>query len=227
MQKKVAIISGASGNLGRAVVQYFLEKNYHVIGLVHTLSENAPTDILYQEVAVDLLNDVQVKESINQIQQQHGQIDVVVLTAGGFAMGDIANTSIQDIQYQYQLNFETAYNLAHPTLMQMQQQKNGRIFFIGSGAGMDTRKGKGVTAYSLSKSLLFQLANIINAENKDTNVKAYVIVPSIIDTPQNRASMPNADFSKWEKTESIAAIIGRYTDNTVSDKTFLVVQDEQ
>lgn len=76
--------------------------------------------------------------------------------------------------------------------------------------GIDTNKAKGMTAYGLGKSLLVGLANIINAEYEGTAIKAHVIVPSTIDTPQNRAAMPNADFSKWEKPSEIAAIIGKY-----------------
>ncbi|MEN9447537.1 MAG: hypothetical protein RJA25_827 [Bacteroidota bacterium] len=228
MQKKIAIVSGASGSLGKAVVHYFINENYYVIGLVHHFSAHQFFNSHYEEIEVDLCNEIQISECVDKIILHYNSIDTVVLTAGGFAMGNINNTTIQDIQHQYKLNFETAYNLVRPVLAQMEQQGKGRIFFIGSGAGMDTRKGKGVTAYSLSKSLLFQLANIINAENEKTNIYAQVIVPSIIDTPPNREAMPNADFSKWEKPEKIAEIIGYYNNKEVNNemKLAIIIQDE-
>src|SRR5699024_9968038 len=111
-------------------------------------------------------------------------------------------------------------------LPHFKENDGGKIFFTGSQQGLHTSQGKGVVAYSLSKSQLFQLAKIINAAYKDTNITAHVIVPSTIDTPQNREAVPNADFSKWEKPEDIAAIIGKHTAPSRSEKSVIVVQEE-
>jgi NAD(P)-dependent dehydrogenase (short-subunit alcohol dehydrogenase family) len=92
----------------------------------------------------------------------------------------------------------------------MMKQGHGRIFIIGSKAGLTSKDGKGVVAYGLAKSLLFRLAELMNAEAKGKNVVTSVIVPSTIDTPQNRESMPDSDFEKWVKAESIADIIYWY-----------------
>jgi NAD(P)-dependent dehydrogenase (short-subunit alcohol dehydrogenase family) len=92
----------------------------------------------------------------------------------------------------------------------MMKQKNGRIFLIGSRPGLEARSGKGMIAYSLAKSLIFRLAELMNEEGKGTNVVVCVIVPSTIDTPQNRQSMPDSDFTKWVKAEDIAEIIYSY-----------------
>ena len=228
MEQKTVIITGASGNLGKAIVAYFLKENWRVIGLVHRVKNATDKNSKYIEIAVDLTDENSTESIIETIVEQYGNIHSAILTAGGFAMGNIAHTSIEDIKLQFNLNFVTAYNIARPVLKQMKLQYFGKIFFIGSGAGMDTRKGNGVTAYSLSKSLLFQLANIINAENKENEVQAQIIVPSIIDTPQNRADMPDADFSKWEKPEQIAAIVGKYIiqEKTKSATTAIIIQDE-
>lgn len=211
MEIRTAIVSGAAGNLGKAVVQHFLNNHCKVIGLVHQKSENRNPSQNYQELELDLTNANAAEKCVEQLIEQYKRIDIAVLTAGGFTMGDIESTSTEDIYKQYRLNFETAYNIARPVLTQMKKQNTGKIFFIGSIAGKDTTNGKGVTAYSLSKSLLFQLANIINSETIGTAIWAEVIVPYIIDTPQNRAAMPNADFSTWETPEQLATLIGERT----------------
>ena len=228
MEQKTIIITGASGNLGTSLVAYFLKENWQVIGLVHRIKNTAHKNSKYKEIAVDLTDENSTAGIIKSIVQEFGNIHSVILTAGGFTVGDIEHTSVEDIQSQFTLNFITAYNITRPVLNQMKLQYFGKIFFIGSGAGMDTRNGNGVTAYSLSKSLLFQLANIINAENIDNEIQAQVIVPGIIDTPQNRADMPDADFSKWEKPEQIAAIVGKYIiqEKTKSATTAIIIQDE-
>ena len=127
-------------------------------------------------------------------------------------MGDIANTKASDIAKQCQLNFQTAYNIARPVFIQMMKQNKGRIFLIGAKAGLDNSKATGVTAYGLSKSLIFGLAKILNAETRGKNVVTSVIVPGTIDTPQNRRSMPDADFSSWGLPSQIAEVI--YFDDT-------------
>jgi NAD(P)-dependent dehydrogenase (short-subunit alcohol dehydrogenase family) len=210
--KKIAIITGASGNLGRAVVNKFLDQDYHVIGTV-IAKDPVPLDIKnqhFEKVEVDLGSEKDAENLFNQIISDHGVIDAAVFTVGGFAMGTIAETRIADINKQYKLNFETAYNSARPVFLQMMKQKNGRIFLIGSRPGLEAKSGKGMIAYSLAKSLIFRLAELMNEEAKGTNVVVCVIVPSTIDTPQNRQSMPDSDSTKWVKAEDIAEIIYFY-----------------
>jgi NAD(P)-dependent dehydrogenase (short-subunit alcohol dehydrogenase family) len=122
-------------------------------------------------------------------------------------MGKVAETKTSDIMKQYKLNFETAYNSARPAFMQMMKQNSGQIFIIGSKPGLDAKNGKGMVAYGLAKSLIFRLAELMNDEAKGHNVVTSVVVPSTIDTPQNRKAMPDADFDKWVKPEAIADVI--------------------
>jgi NAD(P)-dependent dehydrogenase (short-subunit alcohol dehydrogenase family) len=210
-QLQTAIITGASGNLGAAVVKKFLDKGYKVTGIVHQKSEAAESMNNYEEITLDLLNEADCRKVVAGIIQKYGAIDVAVLTAGGFAMGDIEATDMAAIRQQVQLNFETAYNIARPVFIQMMKQNSGRIFLTGSQAGANTSDAKGVTAYGLSKSLLFNLAKIMNAESKGKNVVTSVIVPGIIDTPQNRKSMPGKDFSAWTTPAQIADVISFYS----------------
>ena len=131
-------------------------------------------------------------------------------------MGKIADTKTADVQKQYKLNFETAYNTARPVFVKMIKQNNGRIFMIGSKPGLAAANGKGMVAYGLAKSLIFRLAELMNDEAKGTNVVTNVIVPSTIDTPQNRGSMPDAKFDDWVKPEAIADIIYFYCTDAAS-----------
>ncbi|HQV87404.1 MAG TPA: SDR family NAD(P)-dependent oxidoreductase [Chitinophagaceae bacterium] len=200
---RTAIVTGASGNLGQAVVQKFLSEGYAVEG-TGSLLLDAPH---FHSVTVDLVNEEAAAEWVQAVINKHKTIDVAVLTVGGFAMADIAGTSTAMIGQQYRLNFETAYNVARPVFVQMIKQGTGTIFLIGSKAGMEAANSKGMIAYGLSKSLLFRLAELMKEEAAGTAVKTMVIVPSTIDTPQNRAAMPAADFSKWQTPEAIADVI--------------------
>lgn len=218
MTKKIVIITGASGNLGKAVADKFLTEGHIVTGTVHSTPKNDTnnTNSKYEAAQVDLMDEKSVGQFVETVLHKHQQIDVAVLTAGGFAMGSIAETKTSDIQQQLELNFTTAYNVVRPVFTQMLQQKKGRIFLIGSRAGLDAKYSKGTIAYGLSKALLFRLAELLNEEAKGTEVVTSVVVPGIIDTPQNRAAMPDADTAKWVKPDTIADIIYYYCSEPAS-----------
>ncbi|HEX5151156.1 MAG TPA: SDR family NAD(P)-dependent oxidoreductase [Parafilimonas sp.] len=207
--KQIAIVTGASGNLGQAVIKKFIDEGYLVIGTVipnDTVPIDFPAD-KFEKVIVDLMSEDDSQKFIESVIAKHGTIDVAVLTVGGFAMGKVADTKTSDIAKQYKLNFETAYNAARPVFVQMLNQNNGRIFIIGSRPGLDAKNSKGMVAYGLAKSLIFRLAELMNDEAKGKNVVTSVIVPSTIDTPQNRSFMPDAHFDHWVKAEAIADVI--------------------
>jgi NAD(P)-dependent dehydrogenase (short-subunit alcohol dehydrogenase family) len=209
---KAIIVTGASGNLGQAVVKKFLAEGFSVTG---TIVPNDPviidiSDKNFEAVIADLMNEEASANFVSAVIEKQGQIDAAVLTVGGFAMGKIADTKTSDIAKQYKLNFETAYNVARPVFNQMMKQSSGRIFLIGSQPGSDMHNSKGKVAYGLAKSLIFRLAELMNDEAKGHNIVTSVVVPSTIDTPQNRQSMPDADFNKWVKPEAIAESIYYY-----------------
>ena len=206
---RTIFISGATGNLGRAVVKRFLDAGDKVYGTLlpgEALPEGQFSE-QFVPVTVDLNNETASEMTINNIISKQGSIDVAVLTAGGFAMGDIANTTSENILSQFRLNVETAYHAARPIFQQMLKKGSGRIFMVGSKPGLDMQDSKGKVAYGLTKSLIFRLAELMNGEAEGKDVVAAVIVPSIIDTPQNRAATPDADFSKWVKAETIADLV--------------------
>jgi NAD(P)-dependent dehydrogenase (short-subunit alcohol dehydrogenase family) len=206
---KTAIVTGASGNLGQAVINKFLAEGIKVTG---TVIHNDPSKVDssnpdFEAVVADLMDEDKAKEFVDGVILKYKIVDIAVLTVGGFAAGKIAETKTADVMKQYKLNFETAYNVAQPVFTQMMKQGTGRIFLIGSKAGLDARNGKGMVAYGLGKSLIFRLAELMNDEAKGHNVVTSVVVPSTIDTPQNRKAMPDAKFENWVKPEAIADVI--------------------
>jgi NAD(P)-dependent dehydrogenase (short-subunit alcohol dehydrogenase family) len=206
---KTAIVTGASGNMGQAVVKKFLAEGYNVISTLIP-NDSVSIDIKgknFETAVVDLMNEDAAQKFVEFAAVKHGSIDAAILTVGGFAMGKIAETKTADIAKQYKLNFETAYNVARPVFIQMMQQGSGRIFLIGSKPGLDMKNSSGMVGYGLAKSLIFRLAELMNEEAKGTNVVTSVVVPSTIDTPQNRKSMPQSDFKKWVTPDTIADII--------------------
>ena len=210
---KSILITGASGNMGQAMVRKFLSAGYTVTG---TLAPHDTTPLPFQDpafrtVTADLMDETAAGQLISELVKKTGLPDVAVLTVGGFAMGDIEGTPSADIRKQIALNFETAYHVARPLFVEMKKRGHGKIFLVGSGSGADMRNGKGMTAYALAKSLVFRLAELMNEEARGTDVITMVIVPSTIDTPQNRAAMPDADFSKWIRPEAIADAVYSYS----------------
>jgi len=212
MKNKTVIVTGASGNMGQAVVKKFLAEGYQVVGTIIP-NDPAPFDMVdarLEKVIVDLMSEDDSAKFIQSVIAKYGGIDAAVLTVGGFALGKIADTKAADIYKQYKLNFETAYHVARPVFVQMMQQGKGRIFIFGSKPGLSAKDGKGMVAYGLGKSLLFRLAELMNDEAKGHNVVTSVVIPSTIDTPQNRKAMPDAAFDHWVKPETIAGAIYFY-----------------
>jgi NAD(P)-dependent dehydrogenase (short-subunit alcohol dehydrogenase family) len=218
MKNKTVIVTGASGNMGQAVVRRFLAEGYNVVGTIIP-NDTVPLEITnpnLEKVIVDLMDETDSEKFIQNVIAKYGGVDIAVLTVGGFAMGKLADTKTVDVYKQYRLNFETAYNIARPSFVQMMKQNSGRIFLIGSKPGLSARDGKGMIAYGLGKSLISRLAELMNDEAKGYNVVTSVVVPGTIDTPQNRKAMPDADFDKWVKPETISDAIYFYCTETGS-----------
>lgn len=206
---KTVIITGANGNLGTAVTKNFLSKNYKVIATVRKEEDlkELPQHQNLQVEVLDLTNEEKAEAFVHKIIQQYKTIDGALLLVGGFAAGDVNVTKSEDIKKQISLNFDTAYHVTRPLFQHMMQQNNGKIVFIGARPALQATAGKNLIAYGLSKSLLFKLAEYLNAEAKGKNVTVSVIAPSTIDTEPNRKSMPDADFNKWVKPEALAEVL--------------------
>jgi NAD(P)-dependent dehydrogenase (short-subunit alcohol dehydrogenase family) len=214
---KTIIITGANGNLGMAVTKLFLEKNYQVIATVS--NENARSDFQAHKnldiSVVNLTNEKETTDFIEKSIRQYRVIDAALLLVGGFAMGDIMVTSGDDLHKQIALNFETAYYVSRPLFDHLMGKQSGTIIFIGARPALNPAQGKELIAYSLSKSLLFKLAELLNETAKGVNVSVSVVVPSTLDTPLNRKSMPEVNPDSWVKPSEIAETL----EFLVSDKS--------
>jgi NAD(P)-dependent dehydrogenase (short-subunit alcohol dehydrogenase family) len=205
----VVIVTGATGNLGTAVTELFLEKGYRVVATVSKESslQSIESHPNLDVQVVDLSNEKAAEKFIESTISKYKNIHAALLLVGGFAAGDITTTTGEVLKQQFALNFETAYYVARPLFAHMMQNNTGRLVFIGARPALLASYGKNLVAYSLSKSLLFNLANLLNATAKGTNVTATVISVSTIDTPANRASMPEANFEDWVTPAKLAGLL--------------------
>jgi NAD(P)-dependent dehydrogenase (short-subunit alcohol dehydrogenase family) len=198
------LITGASGNLGKVVTSKFLEAGHQVIAIVSSQRSVAelPDNVKYYQA--DLKSEVSAQAAATKLIQAHGRIDVAIVLAGGFAMGNITNTSLTAIHEMIALNFDTAYSITKPVFNKMTEQKSGKIILIGARPAIEHRGGKEMIAYALSKSLIIKFAELLNAEGKDKGITTSVLIPGTIDTPTNREAMPQADRSTWVTPEELA-----------------------
>jgi NAD(P)-dependent dehydrogenase (short-subunit alcohol dehydrogenase family) len=203
------LITGANGNLGAATVKKFLDEGYRVIAIDHSGTHLgfAAGHENFQLKSVDVSDEQAVSTFLEEIIELYDSIDAAIMLVGGFAMGDIAATDGAAMRKMYSLNFESAYFVARPLFQHMLDKGYGRLVFIGARPALRPEQGKGILAYSLTKSLLFHLAELLNASAKGKNVVASVIAPSTIDTPVNRESMPDADPSTWVRPDQIADLL--------------------
>lgn len=203
---KTILITGATGNLGGAVLKKFLENDFQIAALVsNRQTSNMVSSSRLKTFPLNLLDEKQVQKTIREVVEVFGSIDMAVLTVGGFAMGGLANTGEEDLDKMYRLNFLTSYHVARQVFLQMKKQEDGgQVIFTGSRPGIDPGSAGNMLSYALGKSLVFRLSEIINEEGKGSGITASVIVPGTIDTPQNREAMPDADFTAWVLASDIA-----------------------
>jgi len=198
------VITGAAGNLGRSVVEKFKREGFTVIATVSPgkLEEIEGADDVYE---LDVTDEDAVGEFAKEYAMQYGgELEAMALLVGGFSMGDLENTSKSDIENMIQLNFFSAYNMVKAFFPVFKKAQKGTFLLVGARPALQAADGKSVVAYTLSKSLVLDLADLISQEGKSSGVKAHTFVPSIIDTPPNREAMSDQDFSKWVSPAEIA-----------------------
>lgn len=199
----VVLITGANGGLGTAVVKAFLDSGASsVIGVDRSWKSHPTEDGRFQAISADLLNPAECAQLAERVKP----VDALIHVVGGFAGGkSIAQTSDDEWRKMFDLNLNTAIYMFRALLPQMLEHNRGRIVAIGSRAGVEPMANFG--AYSVSKAALIALVKTLSLEIKDTGVTANVVLPSVIDTPANRAAMPDADYSKWVTADSIAHLL--------------------
>lgn len=206
---KIIIVTGAGGYMGKAVIRHLTDNGNTVVGTVSPgKKRNPPNYQQYEEHEVDVSDPKAVNRLVQHVVKKYKRIDFAALLAGGFAIGDITKTTLEDIHTMFSVNFETAFVTAQAIFNQMKQQPSGgHLMLVGAKPALEPSAASGAVAYVFSKSLVFKLAESINESGKKYKIKASVIVPSILDTPPNREAMPNANYEDWVKPEDMAAII--------------------
>lgn len=213
LQDRVAIITGATGGLGSALVPAFLEQGALVVAVGH---RPEPVRDLAARLggygqrlaaeACDLGDAEQVDALVRRSLDRWGRIDALVNAAGGFAGGHgVGDLPEEQWRGQLDVNLMSAFHCCRAALPVMERQGYGRIVNVASRAAV--RPGKGIAAYAVAKSGVVALTEAIAEEQRDRNVTANVVLPGTIDTPANRAAMPKAQHDRWVAPEAIASVI--------------------
>lgn len=201
----VVLITGAAGALGKAATAYFA-----AAGARLALLDVIPIEGPHYTRTCDLTDAAACAAAVADVVSHLRTVDVLVNIAGGFAMGEaVHETSANTWDFLMGLNAHSVLNMARATVPIMIAQKRGKIVNIGAGAGQ--HGGARMGAYSASKSVVIRLTESMAAELKGHGINVNCVLPSIIDTPRNRADMPNADFSSWVHPDALARVIGFLT----------------
>lgn len=210
---KVIVVTGGAGNLGQAVVKGFLESNGTVCGLDHkigrlhqfkTSKDSAGSFYAFDEVDVtDKANMLSLGE---KIKFEVGVVNVLVNTVGGFSIGEpVYGISGAIWQRMMNLNVTSFLNAAAAFVPSMIESGEGKVISIGAKAALQGMANGG--AYSAAKAALLRLTESMAGELKQHNIQVNSVVPGIVDTPENRNDMPNADFDKWVRPEEVTEAI--------------------
>ncbi|MGM4985849.1 MULTISPECIES: SDR family NAD(P)-dependent oxidoreductase [Rhizobium] len=209
----VVMVTGAAGNLGRAVVHELVANRYLLVCVergfeaLERLSANVgqPSDMVHLS-GIDLTDADACKGAVDRTLEKFGRIDALVNTVGGFETGPVSEAGIDQWDRLFRMNAQTAYTISAAVLQPMQQAGYGRIVHISAAPGL--KAGANQAAYAASKGAVIRLTEAIAAENRDNRISANCILPGTIDTPQNRAAMPNAKTDSWVQPGDIAKLIG-------------------
>jgi NAD(P)-dependent dehydrogenase (short-subunit alcohol dehydrogenase family) len=204
MDGKVVVVTGASGALGKVVAEEALARGARVAGVDHSPAQIAATGNRIDIGGVDLTDATQAAKAIDAIASHFGRIDALINIAGGFAFEAIAEGDPKTWQRMYALNVLTALNASRSAIPYLSTSGTGRIVNLGAMGALHA--GPGMGAYAASKAGVHRLTEALAAEWKG-KITVNAVLPSTIDTPANRASMPKADFAKWVSPEELANVI--------------------
>ncbi|HAF42198.1 MAG TPA: KR domain-containing protein [Sphingobium sp.] len=197
----IVAVTGAAGALGRKVVAHLAGAGWSVVGI--DLAEMAAPELALALGGVDLSDEAAMAGAAARIEAELGRLDGLVNIAGGFAWETVADGSVATWDRLYAMNVRTAL-IASRALLPLLRLGGGAIVNIGAAAAVKAAGGMG--AYAASKSGVARLTEALAEEHKDEGVRVNALLPSIIDTPANRADMPDADFSRWVAPEELAGV---------------------
>ena len=208
---RTAVVTGAAGALGRAVVQRFRALGAHVAAIDLNAEALSGVDSADATYACDLTDEDAVRDAFAAIRENRNRIDVLANIAGGFAMGPrVEETTAADWRAMLEINAVTAWLACKYALPFMRAQEFGRIVNVGARAVR--RPGAKMAPYCVSKAAVVTLTEVLALECADANITANCVLPGTIDTPRNRADMPSADHSRWVPPEELAVAIAQLAD---------------
>jgi NAD(P)-dependent dehydrogenase (short-subunit alcohol dehydrogenase family) len=206
---RTAIVTGGTGGLGSAVVSRLLDDCWRVVvpWIAEAELERVERRDGLELVEADLFEQASVKGVIEAaVSEGAPPLAGLVNLVGGFAMGErVHETPIEDFEKQFRLNLRPAYLMTQAVVPQMLEHDGGAIVCVGTRAALQPFSG--AAGYISSKAAVIAFSSAVATEYKDDRIRCNTILPSVIDTPGNRASMPNADFDRWVKPAQIAGVI--------------------
>jgi NAD(P)-dependent dehydrogenase (short-subunit alcohol dehydrogenase family) len=204
MDGKIIIVTGAAGALGKVVAEAALGRGARVAGIDHAPSQIPATPDRIDLGGVDLSDPAQAKTAIDAAAAHFGRLDALINIAGGFAFETVAEGDPKTWQRMYALNVLTALNASRSAIPYLTASTAGRIVNIGAMGALQA--GAGMGSYAASKAGVHRLTEALAAELKG-QITVNAVLPSTIDTPANRASMPEADFARWVTPQELADVI--------------------
>lgn len=210
---KVVLVAGGTGGLGRAVSLEFLMEGAHVVVTYRIKDELDALGNLaggngarLEGYAIDVTDEAEVERLVAGIVAQHGRLDAMVNTVGGYAGGvKLWELDTKVFDQMLALNLRSGYALSRAAVRVMLKQGSGAIVNVAAKAAID--HGAGAAAYAASKAAAVAMMDSLAEDLRGTGVRANSVLPSIIDTEANRKAMPGANFAKWPKPEDIARVI--------------------
>jgi NAD(P)-dependent dehydrogenase (short-subunit alcohol dehydrogenase family) len=211
---KVALVTGATGGLGRVVVKRFLSEGAKVAAVyrsdirLNELMEYTGQPLNLRGFKADVTDALSVASLIDAVVKEYGRVDILLNIAGGYVGGkNLPETDVADWDQMMTLNTKSAYLCCRAVLPRMIEKNYGKIVSVSSKNATPKGKRSGNVAYTVSKGGIITLTEALADEVMKQDINVNCIIPSTIDTPNNRAQMPKADTSKWVSPLDIAEVI--------------------
>lgn len=205
------IITGAGGNLGRAIVNALSQAGANLVladvqpGPIETLAASLSAERILTVPGADVRTAEGCASIVTAALARFGSIAGLANTVGTFRVRNVAEGAADDWAFLMELNALSALRLSAAVLPAMIGQGYGRIVHVAAGAGQKSFASASV--YSASKAAVIRITEAVAQEHAHANITANCVMPGTIDTPQNRAAMPDADRSTWVQPENIASVI--------------------
>jgi NAD(P)-dependent dehydrogenase (short-subunit alcohol dehydrogenase family) len=205
-KKRIVLITGAKRGLGSFITQAFLGTGATVVGASRSIAAGDFPKANFVPLSADFARAGSANDAVQSVATRFGGLDVLVHVMGGFAGGKtVAETDDATWEQMRDLNLSSAFYTSRAAIPYLRKSGSGRIVAIGSLTASEPHAGLG--AYVTFKSALTMLVRTLALENKEAGLMANVVLPGTMDTPANRKSMPNADFSKWVQPKEVAELV--------------------